>query len=123
MNFDDASLSSLHTYRVKTRQQQKGIQPSIQKSKRKYCHISPDRKNQLISLVLDKKLRIKDAASICSLNYSTAKTILYTLRHRPPKSAVVKPISNSRQQNMTMKILIKGKLVNEYDFYAKSNQS
>ncbi|CAD8088312.1 unnamed protein product [Paramecium sonneborni] len=123
MNFDEASQSSLHTYRVKTRQQQKGIQPSIQKSKRKYSHISPDRKNQLISLVLDKKLRIKDAAVICSLNYSTAKTILYTLRHRPPKQVGFKPISNSRNHKLTMKILIKGKLVNQYDFYAKSNQS
>ncbi|CAD8149188.1 unnamed protein product [Paramecium octaurelia] len=123
MNFDDASLSSLHTYRVKTRQQLKGIQHSIQKSKRKYCHISPERKNQLISLVLDKKLRIKDAAIICNLNYSTAKTILYTLRHRPPKSAGFKQLSDNCKARLTLKTLIKGKLMNEYDYYTYLNQS
>ncbi|CAD8066433.1 unnamed protein product [Paramecium sonneborni] len=123
MNFDDASLSSLHTHRVKTRQQMKGIQHSIQKSKRKYCHISPEIKNQLISLVLDKKLRIKDAAIICNLNYSTAKTILYTLRHQPPKQAGFKLNSSQCKPRFTIKTQIKGTLVNEYDFYTYLNQN
>ncbi|CAD8072248.1 unnamed protein product [Paramecium sonneborni] len=123
MNFDDASLSSLHTYRVKTRQQLKGIQNSTQKSKRKYCHISLERKNQLISLVLDRKLRIKDAAIICNLNYSTAKTILYTLRHRLPKQAGFKLYSNKCKPRLIVKIQNKGTLVNEYDFYSCLNQN
>ncbi|CAD8174353.1 unnamed protein product [Paramecium octaurelia] len=121
MNFDDASLSSPHTFRVKTRQQLKGIQHSIKKSKRKYCHISPEIKQQLISLVLDKKLRIKDAAIICNLNYSTAKTILYTLRHRPPKQAGFKQYSSKSKPILMMKTLIKGTLINEYDFYSHLN--
>ena len=50
------------------------------KSKRNYMPVEQAKRNQLIKLVSDDQITIKDAASKLKINYSTAKHIIKTYK-------------------------------------------
>lgn len=50
------------------------------KSRKKYSVISQDAREKLLDLVLKKRMRIKEAAKLCNLKFSTSKAILATYR-------------------------------------------
>ncbi|KAM3139022.1 hypothetical protein pb186bvf_008833 [Paramecium bursaria] len=109
----DSSVSSITAYRVKTRQATKGIQRPSNKDKRKYSHIPEDVKQQLLFQVLEKGYRIKDAAINLNLNYSTAKTIMYTQRHQKKLRAQYRQITLNDKPFLKIQVRLESQVIRE----------
>ncbi|CAD8151450.1 unnamed protein product [Paramecium pentaurelia] len=108
---------------VKTRSMKVCEQELDMKVKRVYCHISKEKKTQLIQTVLKQKCKIKKIAKDLNINYATAKTILHCHKKKEinfdeqseSKRASYRQIKNDSR--LYVQIKEGEKIINQYEYF------
>ncbi|CAD8069573.1 unnamed protein product [Paramecium sonneborni] len=99
------------------------------KVKRVYCHISKEKKTQLIQTVLKQKCKIKKIAKDLNINYATAKTILHCYKKKQinldvepeVKRACYKQIK--KDSKLYVQIKLGEKIINQYEYFDALNRN
>ncbi|CAD8045512.1 unnamed protein product [Paramecium primaurelia] len=108
---------------VKTRSMnvcERVLQPRI---KRDYCHISKEKKAQLIQTVLKQKCKIKKIAKDLNINYATAKTILHCFKKKQiafdadPEIKRVSIGSMKEGSKLWVQIKVNDQIINHYEYF------
>ncbi|CAD8061990.1 unnamed protein product [Paramecium sonneborni] len=99
------------------------------KVKRVYCHISKQKKTQLIQTVLKQKCKIKKIAKDLNINYATAKTILHCYKKKQinlDAEAEMKRACYSKiNKDSKMYVQIKQgeNIINQYEYFDAINRN
>ncbi|CAD8055756.1 unnamed protein product [Paramecium primaurelia] len=108
---------------VKTRSMnicERVLQPRI---KRDYCHITKEKKAQLIQTVLKQKCKIKKIAKDLNINYATAKTILHCFKKKKmtfesdPEVKRVSVGSIKEDSKLWVQIKVADQTIKHYEYY------